>query len=246
MNSTRWLAHFQQNRLNRPEPAWDAPPLPASSVTQTLASSLSHFQLGESGEGRFLLSEARHAFPDDPDYCEALSLFISEEQEHARLLERLVLRLGGKTISRHWSHFLFRLLRRALGVNFELHVLVIAELVGTGYYRLVRRYSRDPVVVQVCDLVLLDEAWHVAFHCERFAADQAAWLPLERTLWVTSFQVLFLAATAVAWVDHGAALRGIGSDRREFVKEVRDECIQFLAKLAPLTLRAEPADSLPA
>lgn len=246
MNSTRWLAHFQQNRLNRPEPAWDLPAPPASSVTQTLASSLSHFQLGESGEGRFLLAEARRSYPDDPDYCHALDLFIREEQEHARLLERLVLRLGGKTITRHWSHFLFRLLRRALGVNFELQVLVIAELVGTGYYRLLRQHSRDPVVVQVCDLVLLDEAWHVAFHCERFAANQAAWLPLERTVWAALFQVLFVAATAVAWADHGAALRCIGSNRREFLKEVRHECIQFLGKLMPLTALAGAADSLPA
>jgi hypothetical protein len=235
MNSASWLAYFQENRRNRAEPDWDQPAPHTSPAARALALSLSHFQLGESGEGRFLLAEARNSYPDDPAYCEALDLFIREEQEHARLLERLVSRLGGKTIARHWSHFLFRLMRRALGVNFELQVLVIAELVGTGYYRLVRRHSHDPVILHVCDLILADEAPHVLFHCDRFSANQAAWLPLERAVWAVLFQLLFLGATTVAWIDHGAALRALGGSRREFLKEVRDECIRFLARLTRLT-----------
>lgn len=233
MNSTNWLAYFQQNRLNRPEPDWHLPVVDPPS--KWLADSLSHFQLGESGEGRFLLVEARHTYPEDGPYIEALDLFIREEQEHARLLDKLVQRFRGRLITGHWTHSLFRLLRRGLGVNFELQVLVIAELVGTGYYRLLERHANDPVIAQVCALVLRDEARHVEFHCDRFAADQRAWLPAERAAWAAQFQALFLGAATVAWVDHRRALCSLGGNRSEFFTAARAECIRFLDALASLT-----------
>ena len=249
MNSAHWLAYFQQNRLGRTEPDWQLPVPAALSPAHALADSLSHFQLGESGEGRFLLNEARRSYPDDADYCAALDLFIKEEQEHARLLEWLVRRFDGRLITGHWTHSLFRLLRRALGVTFEIQVLVIAELVGTGYYRILRRYSTDPVLAHVCDLLLRDEARHIEFHRERFAADQRAWLPLERAAWAAQFQALFLGAATVAWVDHRRALRAVGSSRREFLAEARGECIRLLDALtfptvsADVTMRASSSAS---
>lgn len=246
MNSAHWLAYFRQNRLERPEPDWKRPVAAALSGKREIADSLSHFQLGESGEGRFLLAEARRSYPDDADYCAALDLFIKEEQEHARLLAQLVRRFDGRLITRHWTHSVFRLLRRALGVDFEIQVLVIAELVGTSYYRLLRRCTTDPVVAEVCDLLLRDEARHIEFHRDRFTTDQRAWLPLERAAWAVQFQALFLGAAAVAWVDHGRALRAAGATRREFLTEARAECIQLLDALAVSPAPASPHTALPA
>jgi hypothetical protein len=205
---------------------------PPLALKHKVASSISHFQLGESGEGSFLLAKARRSYSEDADYCAALDLFIKEEQEHARLLAQLVHRFDGRLIKRHWTHTLFRLLRRALGATFEIQVLVIAELVGTSYYRLLRRRMADPVIAQVCDLLLRDEARHIEFHRDRFAADQCAWLPLERAVWATQFQVIFLGAATVAWMDHGRALRAMGGNRREFLEEARGECIRLLDALS--------------
>ena len=95
MNSTTWLHHFQTNRLDRPEPDWDRHCWQDRRTARKLARSLSHIQLGEDVEGTFLLAGARRTHPDDPDYIEALRLFVAEEREHARLLERLVARFGG-------------------------------------------------------------------------------------------------------------------------------------------------------
>ena len=118
MNSAHWLAYFQQNRLERWEPDWELPVSSPLALTHKVAKSLSHFQLGESGEGSFLLAKARRSYSEDPDYCAALNLFIKEEQEHARLLARLVRRFEGRLVTRHWPHSLFRLRRRTLGATF--------------------------------------------------------------------------------------------------------------------------------
>jgi len=238
MNSNHWLRYFQQNRLHRPEPEWGLPVTGDALAIRALARSLSHFQLGESGEGTYLLRQARLTHADDPTYGEALALFIHEEKEHARLLQKLVERYRGRLVTKHWTHSLFRMLRRALGVRFEIQVLVIAELIGTAYYRLLGGRTSDAVLQHTCEIVLRDEAKHIAFHAERFATDHAIWLPAERALWLAQFQVLFLGALQVAWLDHRVALGTIQITRREFQREARQECVQFLASFAAVPARA--------
>jgi hypothetical protein len=231
MNSKQWLAYYEANKENRPEPKWNLPsPLDPAQI-RVLAESLSHFQLGETGGGSFLLSGARKQIPDDVAYHKALELFVAEEGEHARLLKCLVLRFGGTTIQRHWTHTLFRLVRRALGFKFEIQLLLIAEIVGTAYYRLLRARTRDCVLDETCALLLADEKKHIEFHADWLGDFHAHLLPLESAAWRGQFQILFAVAMRVAWFDHRNGLGAAGSTRREFFLEARRECIRFLRSL---------------
>lgn len=197
-DSSAWLEHFERNRLHRLEPDWQRPTPFLPHMTAPLARSLAHFQLGESGEGATLLVEARRTWADDPDYVAALGLFVAEEQEHARLLELLVGRLGGTLVTTHWTHRCFRGLRRALGVRFEIQTLLIAEIIGTAYYRLLRS-TGDPVLRQVCELMIRDEGPHLRFHAGRVVISQLRWGSLRRALWTAPFRLLFGAAVTAAW-----------------------------------------------
>lgn len=232
MNSLSWLRYFEANHRNLIEPDWQAPSPLAPGLRARLARSLSHFQLGESGGGRHLFEKAAQQLAEDAAYLRALELFVAEEGEHARLLRALVERFGGRLIERHWTHLLFRFARRALGLNFEIQVLLIAELVGTAYYRVLQRRARDPILDQVCTRILTDEAQHVAFHLDRLRDIHAELLPAERAFWNLQFQLLFTAALQVAWIDHRGALQATGAHRREFFAEARTECIGFLDALA--------------
>ena len=232
MNSTEWLNYYRQNFRNRTEPEWHVPCPLALSTQCALARSLSHFQLGESGEGNFLLGCAAREAPHDAAYHEALKLFIAEEQEHARLLGHLVHRFGGQKIQQHWTQSFFRFVRRAIGLNFELQVLVIAESVGTAYYRLLRARSHDPVPQQVCDQILRDEAGHVYFHADWLGTSQLCFLPLEREPWRARFKILFALAARIAWLDHRHSLESVGINRSAFFREARRECIHFFVQFA--------------
>ena len=231
MNSQQWLIYFQDNRLNRSEPKWNSPSPLDRYVQCVLAHSLSHFQLGETGEGSFLMAHAQLQLPEETAYHEALRLFVAEENEHARLLERLVERFGGTTIQRHWTQLLFRVVRRAFGFKFEIQALVIAELVGTAYYRLLHLRARDAVLEDTCALILRDEARHIDFHAEWLGDFQSRLLPLERAMWTAQFQILFAGAAQIAWTDHRHCLHLMGSSRCEFFGEARRECIRFLKQL---------------
>ena len=231
MNSITWLHYYQSNPDSWTDPEWHVPSPLDLKTKRALALSLSHFQLGESGDGNFLFAQAKEQAPDNVAYHQALELFVAEEQAHARLLEQLVYRFGGDTIKRHWTHALFRFVRRAFGLNFELQVLVIAELVGTAYYRLLHARSRDPVLEQVCDRILRDEARHIDFYADWLGDLQWRLLPLERAAWSAQFQILFSVAAQVAWMDHRHCLGAVGAKRREFFREARRECIYFLKQL---------------
>jgi hypothetical protein len=108
---------------------------------------------------------------------------------------------------------------------------------------LLENRTADVVLRQVCELVLRDEARHIAFHAERFGTTQAAWLPVEKALWLAQFQALFLVALQVAWTDHRGTLRVLGISRSEFQREARGECVQFLASFAGAKAGHEVAPS---
>ena len=233
-DSSAWLDYFERNRLDRPEPDWDRPtPFPPT-VTTPLARSLAHFALGESCEGTTLVAGARRYWPDDPDYIAAMTLFVAEEREHARLLEHLVTRFGGTLVTKHWTDRCFTMARHALGLGFEIQTVVVAELVGGAYFRLLRS-TGDPVLRQVCELMVRDETQHRRFHVDRVVIAQLGWSPVRRALWTAQFQLMLRATLLAAWVDHRSALRAIGVGRRLFFAEARADARDWLLRRAAAT-----------
>ncbi len=234
MNTSSWRHYYEQNRLNREEPNWAAPCLIPDDIRRKLAVSLSHFQLGETGGGTFLLKEA--AGQSNTDDLASLSYFVAEEKEHARLLSCMVRRLDGKLVHRHWTHRLFKLARRAGGFRFEIQMLLTAEIVGTAYYEMVQAGTSDSALSSAVALMLRDESKHVAFHQDRLSHHWRDYFPLERATWALQFQILVLAAVRAAWLDHGTCLRSLGFTWVEFAQRTRQLSTQFIDGLhAPQT-----------
>ena len=125
MNTHVWTQYFLANRNRFVEPALPAAEsvLPET-MRRPLARSLAIFQLGESGGGTRLLRYVRRVVNEEQlrGYEQAVQLFIEEEQYHARLLEKLVIHLGGACLERQWTNSVFRWLRNHFGVEFNIQV----------------------------------------------------------------------------------------------------------------------------
>jgi hypothetical protein len=179
---------------------------------------IQRFQVGEDGDGAALVSKADAA--GDPEYARAVRLFVAEEQNHARLLARLLAAGGMPALTGHWSDTVFVRLRRLLGLRTELLVLMIAEVVALRYYRALRDGTDDPLTTDVAGRILADEERHVPFHCQRLHASFArSPRPLRRPV-LTLWRLLLLAVALVVAVDHGRALRRLGVGRGRFVADV--------------------------
>jgi hypothetical protein len=229
LNCRRWLRHFRSNRENRPEPDWTAPITMSPARLAAMLPSLEQFRLGDGGGPASLIAANAESFRGQSEELRAIvDHWFAEEAEHARLLGCAVKRFGGRHITSHWSFSAFCACRRVLGVRFELQVLLLTELVSTGYYRVLRRHADDEPVRAMCSLILRDEAGHVAFHRDRLATDGRA----RGWLWRMQFWACGHAAATVLWMSHGRCLTTLGGSRGEFFREIRFEIGRFIRRFA--------------
>ncbi len=230
---TKWITHFRRNRENRTEPDWTAPLSIPTEVLAPLRASIEEFQLGDGGGPAGLIAFDASRFRDRNGGMRAVvDAWFAEEREHARLLGGAVDRLGGTKITNHWSFSAFCWVRRSLGVRFELQVLLLTELVSTAYYRVLKRHVPDAPIVAMCQLIMRDEAGHVAFHRDRLAADGCNPSGVFGALWEMQFWFFGHAAATVLWSSHGRCLGAIGGSRAEYFAEVRYELARFVRSLS--------------
>jgi len=212
-----WEQHFTDEaarRARRGDPDWAA----GAALPDPVARSVAKFQVGESGDGANLIAKATGS--GDREYAAAVRLFVAEEQNHARMLARLLTAAGRPTIGWHWSDALFVRLRRALGLRLELLVLMVAEVVALSYYRALRDGTGDALTTQVAGRILADEQRHVPFHCDRLRQELAGLPSGVRWLVTSAWRVLVTGAAVLVAIDHGPALHALGVHRRGFVIDV--------------------------
>ncbi|MFE0510111.1 ferritin-like domain-containing protein [Streptomyces sp. NPDC058964] len=213
----KWRERFEDERERRRaqgDPDWRR----SATLHPAVWAGIQRFQVGEDGDGANLVRKADAA--GDVDYAQAVRLFVAEEQNHARLLARLLAAGGIPTLTAHWSDTVFVRLRRLMGLRMELLVLMIAEVVALRYYRALRDGTDDSLTSDVAGRILSDEQRHVPFHCERLHVSLAELPRAMRRPVMALWQLLLLVVSLVVVVDHGPALRRLAVGRLRFVSDV--------------------------
>ncbi|MES4901012.1 MULTISPECIES: ferritin-like domain-containing protein [unclassified Streptomyces] len=213
----KWTRRFEdecERRRAQGDPDWGQ----GATLHPAVWAGIQRFQVGEDGDGANLVGKADKA--GDGDYAQAVRLFVAEEQNHARLLARLLAAGGVPTLTGHWSDTVFVRLRRLMGLRMELLVLMIAEVVALRYYRALRDGAGDSLASDVAGRILSDEQRHVPFHCERLHASLAELPRATRRPVMALWQLVLLAVSLVVAVDHGPALRRLDIGRLRFVADV--------------------------
>jgi hypothetical protein len=217
-SSNEWLAYFESNRSQRVVIDWSQPMAIPPPLLTALIPSLQRFQVGERGDGRHLRTTARRL--GDPAYSNSIALFVAEEQDHARLLAQVLRSLDAPLLRWHWSDVCFTLLRRLLGLRWEVLVLMIAELIGKRYYQALRDGVPDSPLHAVFGQIVRDEVGHIAFHTA-FLQQAFVGLPAPARLTAhAAWRLLFRCVCLVVARDHGAALAAVGLPPAAF----RAEC----------------------
>lgn len=205
--------------------------------------SIEQFRLGDGGGPASLIAFDRENFRGRAEEMRRIvDLWFAEEAEHARLLGCAVRRFGGRIITSHWSFTAFCLCRKITGVRFELQVLTLTELVSTGYYRMLRKYSPDGPLAAMCELILRDEAGHVAFHRDRLMSTGCPAPGARGLLWRLQFFLCGYAAGTVLWISHAPCLKALGGTRAEFYSEITRQMTRFVRSLR----RSERRHAIPA
>ena len=237
----KWLQYFQHNRDHRLPVPWERGIDIELALRAPLIHSLQRFQVGESGEGRHLRKQA--ATTGDPAYEAAIGLFIKEEQEHARLMARILAELGAPLLERHWSDGCFILLRRLFRLKHEVLVLLLPEMIAKRYFRALHDGTQDAVLRALFEQIGRDEEGHLAFHIDFLQAALAPMSLPARALLRLAWRGSFRAACLVVMWDHRAALRAVGMSPARFWWDcglIFDEVAAAIFSCAPTPVLSRP------
>jgi hypothetical protein len=188
MTNRDWKRYFEAN-ASRPFPRVDGGRGVPDAARAAVAAALARFQAGETGEGRIAHEIYRFDAPGvDDDYRCALALFVREEGRHARILGQLARALGGRSLGTTRGQATFTRVRRLAGVRTKLLALLVAEVVGIGFYGMLASRLGDGSVRDALREICADEEAHLRFHADFFRAQSAdargrwlfrlAWWPL--------------------------------------------------------------------
>jgi hypothetical protein len=215
-----WLNYFEHNRTHRPPVPWERGIKIEPRLRAPLIRSLRKFQLGESGDGRHLRGHT--AVKRDPVYAAAIDLFIKEEQDHSRLMARVLHLLDAPLLRSHWSDNCFILLRHFFGLNQELMVLLLPEMIAKKYFHALHAGTQDEVLRAVFGQIAQDEEGHLAFHIEYLRRAFARLPFLDRIAAQVIWRFLFRGACLAVMLDHHSVLSAVGVQPREFWQSCGD------------------------
>jgi hypothetical protein len=250
LSSAEWAEYFLRNRECLLEQPWELGAEVTAAECEAIASSLQEFQLGESSEGRNLVTAAKAYAKraNDPTYVEALRLFIAEEHRHARDLGRFLDLAGVPRAAAAWPDTVFRWMRRGAGLETSIVVLVTVEIIAKVYYAALREATASRLLRRLCDQILRDEVMHVHFQTERLAILRSG-RPRWRVAGRQFLHRFLMAGTCfVVWHKHGRAVRAGGYGFGRFWGETWREMREALVRSDPASYAApvEPAPKMPA
>lgn len=248
MNTTTWINHFAENakRSDELELPTDPCALPEE-IRRPLARSIAIFQLGESGGGTRIRRYVQGMAPAEHfrGYQRAVDLFIAEEQGHAALLAKVVEHLRGTLLRKQWSNSVFRWMRNLVNVEFNIQVLLTAELIAEVYYGTLLLRTPDETVRTMARKVVRDEVKHLAFQRAFLSERLAEFSPRLRRAWALQFKAIhWLTTLVVAW-DHGDCLRALGVTQRAWRLRCADALADFERRLWRQTEKVTAEGFLP-
>ena len=144
----------------------------------------------------------------DPEFLDAIRLFIAEEQRHGEELGRFLDLAGVARASWDLGDALFRGFRYLFPrMEVWATVVVMVETHAMLYYAAVRRATRSGVLRSICRQILRDEPPHIRFQCERLAILHHRRCRLFHFLTMACHRVFFFGITLAIWLLHrrGAA-----------------------------------------
>jgi hypothetical protein len=203
-----WHRYFAVNALRPDEIPWEYDTPLANDERQCIQDSIAAFQLGEYSEGHNLLRFAR-AYAQrcgDDTLVQITRYFIKEEQQHALMLKRFMVAQGLEAIQRNWTDTVFRRLRRYVGYELSITVLITAEIIALVYYGALQRCTASGVLEAICARILDEEAAHVRYESAMIRYLRAGHSALRRRLTALGHRVLFAGTVLVVFGEHRKVL----------------------------------------
>lgn len=176
---------------------------------QLSQSQIATFQLGEYSEGRHLLAFAEDYAQENgnPHIVPVTKYFIAEEQNHASLLRKFMVIHNIELIRGNWTDSVFRRLRKYLGFEISITVLITAEMLALVFYDALKEATRSVLLKKICEKILVDETSHVKYESELIEYIRRSKSLFTRILARVLHRFLFFGTVLVVYFEHRRVIR---------------------------------------
>jgi len=232
-NSNYWIGHFKANALEK-RVNWDLKPNITPEEICTILPSLQAWQLGETSEGKHLIAASTkyaHAIGDLP-YIDAVKLFIKEEQKHGNNLGMYLDRIGQSRVTKDWGDSLFRRVRY-FNTNMELWTLAVIVVESTAqiFYQSLKDATNCELLKQICNDILVDEAYHITFQTERLAIIYEGKNNFSKAWRRVAYKYFFYATSLLVWIAHRRLFKAGGNSFDSYSRKMEYKYLKTLKKL---------------
>ena len=220
--SAFWKNHFENN-LTKQRVDWSAKSAITAQQKEDILYSLKAWQLGETSDGSHLMAAAVKYSKrvNEPEYPEAVKLFITEEQKHGNNLGKYIDLLGEKRLKKDWGDTLFRKIRY-LNTSMELWTItvIIVESAAQVFYKALHDATDCALLKGICNDILIDEAHHIKFQNERMFMIFKEKNFYNKAISIGLYALLFFATIHAIWLAHGKALQAGGVNKSGFMNQM--------------------------
>jgi len=232
-NSNYWIGHFKANALEK-RVNWDLKPNITPEEICTILPSLQAWQLGETSEGKHLITAStKYANAiGDLSYIEAVKLFIKEEQKHGNNLGLYLDRIGQPRVTKNWGDSLFRRVRY-FNTNMEIWTLAVVVVESTAqiFYQSLKDATNCELLKQICNDILIDEAYHITFQTERLAIIYEGKNNFSKAWRRIVYKYFFYATATLVWVGHRKLFKAGGNSFDSYSRKTDHKYLKTLKKI---------------
>jgi len=220
--SSFWKNHFRHN-LTKQRVDWSLTPQITQEEKENILYSLKAWQLGETSDGKHLMAAVNKYSVriNDPEYPEAVKLFIKEEQKHGSNLGSYIDKIGAQRTQKNWGDTLFRKIRY-FNTSMEVWTItvVIVESAAQVFYKALHDATHCALLKSICTDILIDEAHHIKFQNERLFILFQQKSVYVKALSMLCYAALFFLTIHAIWFGHHKAFRAGGVSHAEFMKQM--------------------------
>ncbi len=199
-----WYLYFLENSKDKDPTSWELVEHLSQEELDTISDSVAIFQLGEYSEGKGLLAVTNYFQEryDLLDLVEVTKLFIKEEQYHSQLLKQFMTIHAIPLKKKSWRDSLFNILRKGVGYESSVTMLLTAEILALTYYTALRKCTKSELLQAICDKNLRDVLAHIRYSSAMLRAIRNNhFMPL-RPLIYLRHKALFFITTFVMYGTH--------------------------------------------
>lgn len=163
-----WVEYFKYNNSHLLKLDFSNNTELSEEEKKLITPSIKAFQIGEGSEGKHLTKVVeKFAIKNDyEEYKEIMKWFITEENRHSQTLKKYMEIYEIEPIEKLWIDNIFRILRKIMGLECEVIVLVTAEMIALSYYTALSNATDSKLLKTICTQMLNDELKHVVLQSD--------------------------------------------------------------------------------